>query len=230
MVTLYCSCTSSYESTREGSFQLASQLYARSFCRSVLAAALGSINHRVLTLVADEVLKVACIVQTPCSLKSGVGRRLALHHLLLGIEEQRRPWRRDEKARQLFYQQQMHNARRGSRNASNSSYQQQWTTTPGMTSTMAQTSEYFSCASSRPKAAISIGTWKRWLPWDTLRDVIYAEQNTNLDRLDICKALKSLYPEEVQFQDMSVWDVEKMAEGPSVPIPLSPAILWIAEL
>lgn len=46
----------------------------------------------------------------------------------------------DEEARQLFYQQQMQNARRGSRNASSSSYQQHWSTAPGMNSTMAQTS------------------------------------------------------------------------------------------
>ena len=79
-----------FQKRRRGAIQLqsaysSSQLHAPSICRSVLAATLGSINHRVLTLAADEVLKVACIVQTPCSLKSGVGRRLALHHLLLGI-------------------------------------------------------------------------------------------------------------------------------------------------
>ena len=49
-------------------------------------------------------------------------------------------------------------------------------------------------------------------PWNALRDVIYAEQNTNMNRLDICKALKTLYPDEVQFQNMSVGDVEKMAQ------------------
>ena len=47
-------------------------------------------------------------------------------------------------------------------------------------------------------------------PWDTLRDVMYAVQNTNMNRLDICEALKALYPDEVQFRNMSSWDVEKM--------------------
>ena len=49
-------------------------------------------------------------------------------------------------------------------------------------------------------------------PWDTLRDVMYAVQNTNMNRLDICKALKALYPDEVQFRNMSIWDVEKMTQ------------------
>ena len=49
-------------------------------------------------------------------------------------------------------------------------------------------------------------------PWLALRDVIYAKQNTNMKQLDICKALKVLYPDELQFQNMSSWDVEEMAQ------------------
>ena len=41
-------------------------------------------------------------------------------------------------------------------------------------------------------------------PWNALRDVIYARQNTNMNRLDICKALKVLYPDEIQFQTCPV--------------------------
>ena len=49
-------------------------------------------------------------------------------------------------------------------------------------------------------------------PWNALRDVIYATQNTNMNRIDICKALKALYPDEMQFQKMSSQDVEEMVQ------------------
>ena len=49
-------------------------------------------------------------------------------------------------------------------------------------------------------------------PWNALRDVIYARQNTNMNRLDICKALKVLYPDEIQFRNMSSQDVEEMVQ------------------
>ena len=49
-------------------------------------------------------------------------------------------------------------------------------------------------------------------PWLALRDVIYAKQNTCMNHLDICKALKVLYPDEMQFQNMSSCDVEEMAQ------------------
>ena len=49
-------------------------------------------------------------------------------------------------------------------------------------------------------------------PWNALRDVVYARQNTNMNRLDICKVLKALYLDEAQFQNMSSEDVEKMVE------------------
>ena len=45
------------------------------------------------------------------------------------------------------------------------------------------------------------------MAWHALSDVIYAKQNTKMNQLDICKALKVLYPDEMQFQNMSSWDV-----------------------
>ena len=57
-------------------------------------------------------------------------------------------------------------------------------------------------------------------PWNALRDVIYAKHNTNMDRLDICKSLKVLYPDEMQFHKMSSKDIEKMVQwwnDPSYP-------------
>ena len=56
--------------------------------------------------------------------------------------------------------------------------------------------------------------------WDALRDVIYARQNTNMNRLDICRALKVLYPDEMQFHNLSSMDIEKMVQwwnDPSYP-------------
>ena len=53
--------------------------------------------------------------------------------------------------------------------------------------------------------------------WEALRDVIYAKQNTNMSQLDICRALKVLYPDEIQFQNMSSQDAEKMAQWWSDP-------------
>ena len=56
--------------------------------------------------------------------------------------------------------------------------------------------------------------------WNALRDVIYARQNTDMNQLDICRALKVLYPDEIQFHNMSSMDIEKMAQwwnDPSYP-------------
>ena len=53
--------------------------------------------------------------------------------------------------------------------------------------------------------------------WNALRDVIYAKQNTSMNRLEICRALKVLYPDEVQFHNMSSQDIEKMAQWWSDP-------------
>ena len=54
--------------------------------------------------------------------------------------------------------------------------------------------------------------------WNALRDVIYAKQNTNMSRLDICRALKVLYPDEMQFHNMSSMDIEKMAQWWNDPL------------
>ncbi len=54
-------------------------------------------------------------------------------------------------------------------------------------------------------------------PWDAIRDVVYAKQNTKMNQLDICKALKVLYPDKMQFQNMSSLDAEKMAQWWSDP-------------
>ena len=56
--------------------------------------------------------------------------------------------------------------------------------------------------------------------WNALRDVIYAKQNTNMNQLDICRALKVLYPDEMQFHNMSSMDIVKMVQwwnDPSYP-------------
>ena len=56
--------------------------------------------------------------------------------------------------------------------------------------------------------------------WVALRDVIYAKHNTKMNPLDICKALKVLYPDDMQFQNMSSQDIEKMFQwwnDPSYP-------------
>lgn len=56
--------------------------------------------------------------------------------------------------------------------------------------------------------------------WEALRDVIYARQNTNMNQVDICRALKVLYPGDMQFHNMSSTDIEKMAQwwnDPSYP-------------
>ena len=64
-------------------------------------------------------------------------------------------------------------------------------------------------------------------PWNALRDVIYAQQNTNISRLDVCKALKVLYPDEVQFQNMSSQDVEQpKARGGVLKPCLTPSDMW----
>ena len=49
-------------------------------------------------------------------------------------------------------------------------------------------------------------------PWNALRDVMYAKHNTNMNRVDIRKALKALYPDEEQIQNMSSGDVDKMVQ------------------
>ena len=56
--------------------------------------------------------------------------------------------------------------------------------------------------------------------WVALRDVIYAKHNTDMNPLDICRALKVLYPDDLQLQNMSSQDIEKMAQwwnDPSYP-------------
>ena len=56
--------------------------------------------------------------------------------------------------------------------------------------------------------------------WVAIRDVIYAKHNTDMNPLDICRALKVLYPDDMQFQNMSSQDIEKMAQwwnDPSYP-------------
>ena len=54
--------------------------------------------------------------------------------------------------------------------------------------------------------------------WVALRDVIYAKHNTDINPLDICRALKVLYPDEIQYHNMSSQDVEKMAQWWNDPL------------